>query len=572
MTTTLVLGGAGFIGRHAAAALAARGHTVLIGTRRPLRAARRLPAHLHACERREVRLHRLLSPGAWKAPIEGVDTVVNAVGILRERGGETYERVHHLAPAALAAACARAGIRLVHVSALGLHPHARSGFLASKLAGERAVVASGSDYSILRPSLLDGEGGYGALWFRRVARWPVHPLPADARGLIDALDAGELGEAIALLCEKRDAVDWREVELGGGVPRSIGDYLAALRPSAMRPAPRIAVPAWLARLASHVFDLLHLTPLSFGHIELMRHDNLPHPNRLAELLGRTPRRVGAAPGCSDAYGWSALLRNLVPFALLLALAPFLCACTPAAPWLLAPLIGLFAYRITVVMHDCIHRSLFAAPRLNERIGTLLGYVTGIDFACFARQHILHHRLYGHAGDPQGFHYLGIKGATRAAFAWHLLRPLLGWNLRHALPESIVQPRNLAAAARKGDLPVLAAIQLALLTAVTGGGAHPELAALPFVSAATFGLFFSQLRGIAEHAAEGDDTIAGTVRSHAPHWMDRVLLYDLNFNFHREHHLLPRCPSRELAALHAQVSRGAYVGTSMFCTIKRIWPR
>jgi hypothetical protein len=34
---------------------------------------------------------------------------VNCVGILRERGHETYERVHHLAPAALAAACALAG-------------------------------------------------------------------------------------------------------------------------------------------------------------------------------------------------------------------------------------------------------------------------------------------------------------------------------------------------------------------------------------------------------------------------------------------------------------------------------
>src|SRR5207302_7864294 len=98
------------------------------------------------------------------------------------------------------------------------------------------------------------------------------------------------------------------------------------------------------------------------------------------------------------------------------------------------------------------------------------------------------------GDPQGFHYLGLKGATRTAFAWHLLRPLLGFNLRHALAESILRPRNLAAAARSGEIFALAAIQLAILAIVTGGGAHLGLAALPFTSAATFGLFFSQLRG------------------------------------------------------------------------------
>jgi len=289
----LVLGGTGFIGRNAATALATRGHEVCIGTRDPRRAARRLPRSLAGCELREAHLERLASRPSWHILLAGCDAVVNAVGILRSRGAETYERVHHRAPAALAAACAFAGRRLVHVSALGLHPGARSGFLASKLAGERAIEASGADYSIVRPSLLDGEGGYGALWFRRVARWPVHPVPADARGRIDALDVGELGEAIALLCEKRDAREWREVELGGGLPRSIGEHLAALRPAALPPAPRIAVPAWLARLASHVFDLVHFSPLSFGHIELMRRDNVPHPNRLPELLGRAPLSVGS---------------------------------------------------------------------------------------------------------------------------------------------------------------------------------------------------------------------------------------------------------------------------------------
>ena len=28
-----------------------------------------------------------------------------------------------------------------------------------------------------------------------------------------------------------------------------------------------------------------------GHVELMRRDNLPHPNRLHELLGREPARI-----------------------------------------------------------------------------------------------------------------------------------------------------------------------------------------------------------------------------------------------------------------------------------------
>jgi NADH dehydrogenase len=279
----LVLGGAGFIGRHVCAALLARGHAVFVGTRRPRRR--------HPCDR-AVRFERCSSPADWAPVLGGVDVVVNAVGILRERPGESYDAIHRKAPDALARACAAAGIRLLHVSALGLSERARSAFLRSKAAGERAVAASGADYSIVRPSLLDGPGGYGAKWLRLVARWPAHPVPADAAGRLAAMRVEDLGEAIARLCEAPTLFSYRKVELGGTRAYTMGEYLAALRPAASRRALLLKIPPWLARLASHAFDLLHFSPYSFGHHELMRSDNVPRPNLLPALLGRAPSPVG----------------------------------------------------------------------------------------------------------------------------------------------------------------------------------------------------------------------------------------------------------------------------------------
>lgn len=281
----LVLGGHGFVGRHAVAALRGRNCNVTIGTRFP-----RSPAE------RRARLHELLDPESWRTLIDDVDVVLNCVGILRQRGRQTYRRVHHLSPAALCAACRDAGKRFVHVTALGLHAEAGSRFITSKLSGEVAIMANGGDYIIARPSLIDGEGGFGARWLRGVSRLPFFLAPMDATGKIAALDAEDLGEALARLCTApADALELersREFDLGGTTTYAFSDYIRGLRRRYTdEPNLRVPVPGVLARLFAHFCDVIHFTPFSYGHWELLRRDNVPAENRLPELLGRAPREV-----------------------------------------------------------------------------------------------------------------------------------------------------------------------------------------------------------------------------------------------------------------------------------------
>lgn len=237
----LVLGGTGFIGRHVVSALLARGHDVIIGSRHPRSSSRKLPAHARHCEMRVAHHEQLADILDWRQLLRGTDTVVNCVGILRERfhltrPHETYERVHHMAPAALASACVRYAVpSFIHVSALGLRPDARSGFITSKLHGEAAVARAGGDYTIVRPSLLDGEGGYGAAWLRRLASWPIHFVPASATGRISPLAVSDLGEAIAGLAQLRGREDLRTVELGGPRAMTMRELLSTLRAANHRP-------------------------------------------------------------------------------------------------------------------------------------------------------------------------------------------------------------------------------------------------------------------------------------------------------------------------------------------------
>jgi len=284
----LVLGGRGFIGRHAVSALLKRGVDVVVGTRN-------LDDRFEYSQL-AVRFEALLEAADWVSVIDGFDVILNCVGILRPVGSATYETVHHLAPKALAEACHIQQKRFIHVSALGLMAGAKSGFLVSKKRGEQAIKASSSSWIIARPSLLDGEGGYGAAWLRGVARLPLFFVPADANGQIAGLMVTDLGEALAQLCLRLDVElkleQSREFELGGNEAVAFEGYIRGLRKRyTQRRALCIKIPGVLARVGAHVCDLFHATPFSFGHWELLRNDNTPHPNRLSELLGRSPQSI-----------------------------------------------------------------------------------------------------------------------------------------------------------------------------------------------------------------------------------------------------------------------------------------
>lgn len=273
------------------------------------------------------------------------------------------------------------------------------------------------------------------------------------------------------------------------------------------------------------------------------------PNSLSPLL--EPALLTPSPR----YAAAAIIRNFGLYVVALASVPLLAGWRCWAPFVALPLIGLAYYRLTLVMHDCIHGTLLRRTQANRGLGIFLGALSGIEFRAFSRLHWQHHRIVGQPDDPQGADYLVGWSATPMALVVHLVRPLTGGTLFklgqvfHALERS--DPRH--SAPRMAALALVVGAQLGVATTVSDGWRLWWLAPLPIVSAATFGLFFAQLRGFAEHVAMPVVEPEGFVRSHRATMFGGIFLYDLNFNFHREHHLFPAVPSCRLPELHRRLA-------------------
>lgn len=198
MSTVLVIGAYGLIGRGVVRELRARGHRV-IGMGRDTAQAR---AAFPGIDWFISDLAHLTEPRAWTDVLEDADFVVNCAGALQDGGGDRLAIVHHDAIAALASICAESGIGLVQISAAGAEPGAPTAFMRTKAEGDAAIRAFGGDHWILRPGLVLSDSAYGGTALLRLlcaVPW-VQPI-AMGRRPVQCVGLPDLARAVATCIE-----------------------------------------------------------------------------------------------------------------------------------------------------------------------------------------------------------------------------------------------------------------------------------------------------------------------------------------------------------------------------------
>mgnify|MGYP002778175574 FL=1 len=283
----LVTGGSGVVGEAAVRALLRRGHAVRLLARHAEDDARVWPTGVEPWPGDVTRPETLAGSG------DGCDAVLHVVGIVDEKPpAVTFQAVNVDGTRHVVDEAGRAGVaHLVYVSSLGAERGA-SPYHRSKHAGEEIARTFAGRWTVVRPANVYGPGDEViSLLLRMVRTLPAIPVIAGGDQPFQPVWADDVGEALALACE-RDDLAGRSLDLAGTERTTMNDLLDRFGALTGRRPVRLPMPGLLARLGLAAAEAVGIDlPINASQLTMLAEGNLiedPAANALTAVFGIAP--------------------------------------------------------------------------------------------------------------------------------------------------------------------------------------------------------------------------------------------------------------------------------------------
>ena len=240
----LIAGGTGFIGSRVVDELrAAGGHRLVVMTRDPGRAPAR--------EGVEYVRGDMADPASLVQATRGIEAVVHCVQfpnhpVENPARGWTYEKVDGDGTERMVRACTENGVRrFVYLSGAGVRPGRTEPWFRAKERAERAVMQSGMEYVIIRPSWVYGPDDRSMNKFVTMVKLlPVVPVIGSGREQVQPVSVFDVARVVAQAVTEPRATN-QVFEVGSREPISMDGVMQTVMKVVGKRRPLVHQPAWL---------------------------------------------------------------------------------------------------------------------------------------------------------------------------------------------------------------------------------------------------------------------------------------------------------------------------------------
>ena len=282
----LLAGGSGFIGRHLCGELLDRGHDVTALSRSPDDDA--LPDGVETAMG-DVRAYDSIADA-----FEQRDAAVNLVALspLFEPGGgnEMHDQVHRQGTKHCVEAAEAAGVsRFLQLSALGADPDGPTHYIRAKGRAEEAVRDSDLDWTVVRPSVVFGEGGQFVRFTRKLTPPVLAPLPGGGETRFQPVHVADLVGILADTLETEAHIG-DTYEIGGPEQLTLADVARLIREAQGGSVHVVSVPMSLAGIGMTVGGLIPGVPFGPDQYRSLQFDNTTDDNDI-DAFGIAPAEM-----------------------------------------------------------------------------------------------------------------------------------------------------------------------------------------------------------------------------------------------------------------------------------------
>jgi NADH dehydrogenase len=219
----------------------------------------------------------LSDTASYRGALAKCGSVIHLAAVTGKKAPAEYFRVNRDGTAALVTEAGKAGARrflFVSTIAAKFREVSRYYYAQSKQQAEEIVAASGLDWTIIRPTMIFGDGSPVLDGLRRLAALPVVPVFGSGRALVQPVFVDDLSAALAAVLDD-PASSGRTIEIGGPEVLTMEELLLRVRKSAGIPdSRRIHLPAGMMSACLALVEpvLRPLLPVTAGQLASFTND------------------------------------------------------------------------------------------------------------------------------------------------------------------------------------------------------------------------------------------------------------------------------------------------------------